>query len=136
MPVHTSTAVGDHPYSYPALPASAEPWSAWTQLSATTPSIRSVMDANGDSAKQVWLTEVGWPTDTSSMSGVDGPDAQTDAIQEILTFAQTNDWVGPIYWYTYQDNTSGPFGLVTSSGTPKPAYYALRGRGLRGRCRG
>jgi hypothetical protein len=122
-------AVGYHPYSYPALPDSGEPWSAWTQLSATTPSIRSVMDANGDSGMQVWLSEVGWPTDTSAMSGVDGLDAQTDEIQEILTFAQANAWVGPIYWYTYQDDSSGPFGLVSSSGTPKPAYYALAAAG-------
>jgi hypothetical protein len=118
-------AVGYHPYSYPALPDTGEQWSGWTQMSATTPSIRSVMDANGDSGKQVWLTEVGWPTDTTSMSGTDGLDAQVDEVQEILAFAQTTAWVGPIYWYTYQDDSSGQFGLVTSSGTPKPTYYAL-----------
>ena len=55
-------AVGIHPYSYAALPANFYNWSAWSQISNTTPSLRSVMIANGDTAKQIWITEFGAPT--------------------------------------------------------------------------
>ena len=122
-------AVGYHPYSYPALPDTPEPWSAWTQMSASTPSIRSVMAANGDSGMQVWITEVGWPTGTSDVSGIDGDTAQVDEINQVTNFAQTNSWVGPVYWYTFQDDQTGPFGLVDASGASKPGYTALSGDG-------
>jgi polysaccharide biosynthesis protein PslG len=39
-------AVGDHPYSWPALPNDVESWSGWDQLSYDSTSIRSVMMAN------------------------------------------------------------------------------------------
>ena len=45
-------------------------------MSDSTPSIRSVMAANGDSGMQVWITEVGWPTDTATVTGIDGLTAQ------------------------------------------------------------
>ena len=122
-------AVGYHPYSYPVLPDTPESWSGWTQLSGTSPSIRSVMADNGDSGKQVWLTEVGWPTDTPTLSGVDPTTAQADEITQVLSFARDNPWVGPTYWFSYQDGTDGPFGLVTSDGTTKPAYQALASLG-------
>jgi hypothetical protein len=122
-------AVGYHPYSYPALPDSPEPWSGWTQLTGTAPSIRSVMSDNGDSGKQVWLTEVGWPTDTTSLTGVDGDSAQAAEITQVLAFALDNPWVGPVYWFSYQDGADGPFGLVTSDGTTKPAYAVLASLG-------
>jgi hypothetical protein len=116
-------ALGYHPYSFPALPNTYESWSGFSQLSETSPSIRSVMAANGDSAKQVWLTEVGWPTNTTSTTGLTGDDAQTDDISQIATFAGANSWVGPIYWFTYQDDNAGPFGLVGE----KSSYYVYSG---------
>jgi polysaccharide biosynthesis protein PslG len=118
-------AVGYHPYSYQALPDTFESWSGWSQMSATNPSIRSVMAANGDSAKQVWITEVGWPSNTASITGVNGLTAQGDEITQIQSFAQANSWVGPIYLYTYQDDSSGPFGVITSTGAKKPSYAVL-----------
>jgi hypothetical protein len=122
-------AVGYHPYSYPALPDTPESWSGWTQLAATTPSIRSVMADNGDSAKQVWFTEVGWPTDTTTLTGVGAATAQANEVDEVLGFAQDNSWVGPIYWFTYQDDSSGAFGLVAADGTTRPAYAVLAALG-------
>ena len=55
-------ALGYHPYSYPALPDTYETWLAWSQMGQTPVSIRSVMKSNGDSARQIWITEFGAPT--------------------------------------------------------------------------
>ena len=56
-------ALGDHAYSNPALPDTYETWSGWSQMDQTTPSLRSVMTANGDADKQMdhrdWGT-LGW----------------------------------------------------------------------------
>ena len=56
-------AVGMHPYSYPAMPTYFAPWNAWSQIASTTPSLRSIMTANGDAGKRIWMTEYGAPTD-------------------------------------------------------------------------
>jgi polysaccharide biosynthesis protein PslG len=127
-------AVGYHPYSYPALPSTLETWSGFSQLSATSPSIRSVMAANGDGAKQVWFTEVGWPSNVPSTTGVPGLTAQADALRQVVRFAEANRWVGPVYWYSYQDegvrttDVEDNFGLRTSVGAAKPAYAAMAKR--------
>ena len=127
-------AVGYHPYSYPALPGTYESWSGWSQLSATAPSIRSVMVANGDSAKQVWLTEVGWPTDVASTTNVTGLTAQANELQQLVAFAKSTSWIGQVDWYSYLDegvstsDVEDNFGLITASGTHKPAYSAMANR--------
>jgi hypothetical protein len=120
-------AVGYHPYSYPALPNTAESWSGWTNMSATSPSIRSVMTANGDSGKQVWLTEVGYPSNTTTVTGINGTTAESDEVSQVNAFANANSWVGPVFWYAYQDDSSGPFGLLTSSGAHKLAFTTMAG---------
>ena len=127
------TAVGYHPYSYEALPGSYESWSGFSQLSATSPSIRSVMTANGDSGKQVWLTEVGWPTNETALTGQTGQAAQAAELQQVVSFAKANTWVGPVYWYTYQDNSAlsgneANFGVITASGVDKAGYAAMANR--------
>lgn len=114
--------VADHPYSYPALPNTFESWSGWSQLDSTSPSIRSVMVANGDSAKDVDITEIGWPTNVTSNTGQSGTTAQVDELQQVVAFAQANPWIGAVYWFNYKDNVDGDFGLLTSTGTHKPAY--------------
>ena len=121
-------ALGDHPYSYPALPDTKETWSGWSQMSQTSTSIRSLMTANGDGAKQVWITEVGAPT-----GGPDAvsPAAQADDMTQAITAAQNTSWIGGIYLYTWKDSGSDQstdqdwFGLTTASGTAKPALAAV-----------
>jgi hypothetical protein len=121
-------AVGYHPYSYPALPNTLESWSGWSQMSASSPSIRSVMTANGDAGKPVWLTEVGYPSNTASYpAGINGTTAEADEVSQVNAFAAANSWVGPVFWYAYQDDSSGLFGLLTSSGAHKLAYTTMAG---------
>jgi hypothetical protein len=120
-------AVAYHPYSYPVLPNTAESWSGWTNMSATTPSIRSVMVANGSASMKVWITEVGWPSNTATLTRENGLSAESDELTQVNTFANANSWVGPVYWFTYQDGPYGQFGLITSTGAHKPAYATMAG---------
>ena len=42
-------------------------------------------------------------------------------------FSAANSWVGPVFWYAYQDDSSGPSGLLTASGAHKLAYTTAAG---------
>ena len=116
-------ALGYHPYSYPVAPDTYEPWSGWSQMSATDPSIRSVMADNGDSDKKVWITEFGAPSSGISSVGTAG---QATQIGQALGAARSNNWIGAIYIYTWQDSSTADaqdngFGLLAADGSPKPA---------------
>jgi hypothetical protein len=117
-------ALGDHAYSAPALPDTYESWSGWSEMDQTTPSLRSVMTANGDAGKQIWITEIGAPS--SGPNGV-GPAAQAEEVTQAVQGAQANSWIGAEFFYTYQDAASNPdyYGLLNADGSPKPAWTAL-----------
>jgi polysaccharide biosynthesis protein PslG len=117
-------ALGFHAYSYPALPDTPESWSGWSQMDQTSPSIRSVMEANGDGLKQIWITEVGAPSD--GPDGV-GTAAQALEIAQVVESAKASPWIGETFFYTYQDSASNPdyFGLLNADGSQKPAWAAL-----------
>ncbi|MGA2307657.1 MAG: hypothetical protein ABSH29_26230 [Acidimicrobiales bacterium] len=91
------------------------------------------MVANGDSAKQVWITEVGYPSNTTTVTGLNGLTAEAgagagaDEVSQVNAFAAANSWVGPVFWYAYQDDSSGPFGLLTASGAHKAANTTMAG---------
>jgi polysaccharide biosynthesis protein PslG len=121
--------VGYHPYSYPALPNTYDSWSGWSQMNQTSPSIRSVMAANGDSGKKIYLTEVGAPT--GGPSGV-GQTSQAAEFTQAIGAAKATSWIGGIYLYSWRDdgtdtsNTEDWFGLLTAAGVHKPAYTAVK----------
>jgi polysaccharide biosynthesis protein PslG len=119
--------LGDHPYSYPLLPNTYSPGSAWSQMDETKPSIRSIMVKNGDSSKKVWITEFGAPS--TGRPGVD-PAAQRDTLTQAIAYANKTDWIAALYIYTWRDYSTKPtastsFGLESINGTPKPAFYAV-----------
>ena len=145
-------ALGDHPYSYPALPDQYEPWSAWSQLAQTTPSLRSVLAANGETSVPVWLTEVGAPTggpgpavgcDVTARdvprTGHDSPCLQAEAVTQVVRNERSLPWAGPAFLYSFQDLGTDQrrpgdfFGIVTAQGKAKPSYAALRRADRRGR---
>ncbi|MCL6105734.1 MAG: beta-galactosidase [Actinobacteria bacterium] len=123
-------AVGYHPYSFPALPVTTLSWSGWSQMSDLTPSIRSIMVANGDGNKQVWATEFGCPTNGPGWNGDEL--LQAAMVRDALQQASSDPWLGGLFLYTYKDlgtNTGtieNFFGLVRYDGSKKPAYYELR----------
>jgi exo-beta-1,3-glucanase (GH17 family) len=97
-------------------------------MAQTIPSIRSVMTSNGDSAKQVWITEVGAPS--GGPDGV-GQAAQASALTQAVANARATSWIGALYIYTWQDAGTDPstdedwFGLMTAGGSRKLAYTAM-----------
>ena len=121
-------ALGDHPYSYPALPDTDESWSGWSQMDATSPSLESVMAANGDANKEIWITEVGAPTGGPDSVGTAG---QAQELTQAIDDAKASKWIGALYIYTYEDSGGDPstdedwFGLLNADGSPKPAWSAV-----------
>lgn len=136
--------VGYHPYSYPVPASYRASWSAWSMMSLTQPSFRSIMTAAGDSNKKIWATEYGAPTGgpgaiaTTSNYNLDGsPDHVTESLQAVMAIdmvktASASPWLAVTFWYAYQDPppTTGTiedyFGLIRSNGQPKPAYTSLK----------
>ena len=117
-------ALGDHAYSNPALPDTYETWSGWSQMDQTTPSLRSVMTANGDADKQIWITEIGAPS--GGPNGV-GTAAQAEEVTQAVQGAKTSPWIGAMFFDTYEDAASDPdyYGLLNADGSAKPAWTAL-----------
>ena len=122
-------AVGWHPYAFPhdlnfAL------WSAWSQMTATTPSALSIMGAYGDGRRQIWATEFGAPTGTTGYAVSEAAQAQlvTDAFAALCAAP----WAGPAFLYSYRDDGTDPadfehsLGLVRHDWSAKPAYRAYQ----------
>jgi hypothetical protein len=120
--------VGWHPYSYPARTEYAV-WSAWSQMSETSPSARSIMTANGDAGAKIWATEYGVPTGTASSSFTEAAQAQyvTEAVTKLKTFS----WAGPAFLYSGRDagtdmtNIENAFGIIRNDWSLKPSYAAF-----------
>jgi polysaccharide biosynthesis protein PslG len=121
-------ALGFHPYSFPATPDGYETWSGWSQMSETSPSVRSVMASYGDSGKKIWITEYGAPS--SGPDGI-GQAAQSASLTQAIYKARSSSWIGALYLYTWDDarnfasDEGDKFGLITAGGTKKAAYYGV-----------
>lgn len=136
--------VGVHPYSFPASPTNYKSWSLWSQMNETEWSLRSIMIDNGDSAKKLWPTEFGAPTngpgnvaESNEYSFWRSPDHVTEAyqaliFQEAIAETRENDWDGPLFFYSYKDRgidtstVENFFGLLRFDGSKKPAYTTLK----------
>jgi Cellulase (glycosyl hydrolase family 5) len=120
-------ALGHHPY--PPMPH--EPMSGtigWNALMQTT-WLHQIMADNGDGAKQIWGTEFGAATGSSSMGVSEA--AQARYISDELV--QWNLWpyTGPLFVYELRDSANDPsdwgsnLGLTRADGTAKPALSTL-----------
>jgi hypothetical protein len=124
-------ALGDHPYSYPALPSGTNPANAWFQLAGTSPSLRSLMTANGDSSKAIWATEFGRP---SANGGGATETNQSDEVKDAVSHWNSYPWAGVLFYYAAKDFQDGGvatdsfpyFGLDRSDWSHKPAWYTFQ----------
>ena len=112
-------ALGIHPYCFsdPSVCATSNSSNTdvWGQMAYGPNNIKGIMQANGDGAKQIWMTEFG---DDNSAS---------EAAQEMKSaFTLTNGqaWAGPIFWYDYIGD--GSFGLLNSNGSQTAAYQEYK----------
>ncbi|MDB5238944.1 MAG: beta-xylosidase [Candidatus Parcubacteria bacterium] len=122
---------GDHSYTFPSLPSDNKT-NIWAQMSVTSPSLRSIMIANGDGAKKTWITEFGVPTNGPNSNWYVSEARQAQMVVSSMNLYKTYDWAGPIFWYTLRDNGTSTntnenfFGLIRADGSLKPAYTTLK----------
>lgn len=116
-------AVAHHPYDYPYTPANSPSWGGTTMMQND---LRATMAANGDSGKDIWITEMGAPS--AGGGAAVGEAGQAATVQQIYDIAHASDWAGPVLWYSLKDrggstsNTENWFGLLRPDGSAKPAW--------------
>lgn len=93
--------------------------------------VKQVMDENGDSAKKIWATEIGWGTGTSDKAYTEAQQAQYtyEAFQRL--YAEF-PYVETMFIYGLRDQGTDlnllldNYGLLKKDYTAKPAYAAYR----------
>jgi hypothetical protein len=130
-------AVGWHPYNFWQGASSAQmlsysTCSAWSQLSETPVSVRSLMTSYEDESKPVWITEMGspsWVEDATYPYVTESEQARLAATQ-LKTWGSL-PWAGGFFWYEIRDEgvdptgIEGHFGAVRRDNTTKPVYDVL-----------
>jgi hypothetical protein len=97
--------------------------------------VRSVLKANGDAGKGLWITELGWSSETPNTSdsfakGVKGQVKQLKGAFSTLTRNQAKWHLRGVYWFSLEDGTPeacnfcGGAGLFGPGFVPKPAWKA------------
>lgn len=125
-------AVAHHPYTFPYDPSTVANWSAWYQMFGTSPSLRSVMIANGDGNKKIWGTEWGAPTNGPSGSGYVSESTQAAEVTSAFKLWTSYSWTGPLFVYDFRDDGTSTttrenfFGLVRYDWSQKPAWSAFK----------
>ena len=114
-------ALSYHPYTGGALPGEEHPCNAWHQIAGTDPSLRSVLEDEGDGHKKIWVTEFGAAVDEV------GEEHQANVLRAAFRLWPTYPWAGPFMVYTYRDrSTEHRYDLVRADGTKRPAWEAFR----------
>ena len=137
-------ALGSHPYGFGYAPedATSNPIHCFRRVEQQ----HQVMAQNGDGAKPIWATEVGWIVEPhSACYGYDGWDGwwwqrvslqtQADYLVRAYRYARTQwPWMGVMFlwnmdynlasWNEYCDPV-GWFSILNHDGTPRPSYTEL-----------
>ncbi|TAH33395.1 hypothetical protein EYC59_04670 [Candidatus Saccharibacteria bacterium] len=136
--------VAYHPYiaDY-GLPDKRGEYNGWAKMADRGESMRSIMVANGDANKDIWITEFGVPTGGSGpvVTDLSNPPAKADhvtlEVQAKIVQAAVDDlsqmpWVRNFLWHTYKDDTTfttywgASFGIWQLDGKPKPMLEVLQ----------
>ncbi len=116
--------VGFHPYNHGVDPDA--------YLAAAMTDLHNTMLANGDSARQILVTELGWYTGTAP--GAVSELTQADYLTRAFDILYSEDFVAGFYWYHLKDHTDTPqpanpelnYGLIRWDGTARPAASSFR----------
>lgn len=111
-------AVGYHAYG-------AGPPEQW--LAPALASIHDVMTAHADAAKPVWITEIGFYTNSP---GAISESSQAEYLLQARAISERASFLERVYWFTLRDasRSSDPeknYGLFRADGSPKPAVQAF-----------
>ncbi len=125
---HPFDVVGAHPYAE----VFTSPNPGLTQVLDSD--VKAVMNANGDAAKKVWLTEMGW--NTSQVSETSQASYLTQSYQMLDTHAdpahpENGPYVQRYFWFCYKDfGTTDRWGLKTADlSRAKPSYTSYKNLG-------
>jgi polysaccharide biosynthesis protein PslG len=120
--------VSFHPYSYPCVPGQAcSKDRSWYRL----PQVRATMVQHGDSAKPLWATEFGAPTNGAPGDGHVTEQQQSDILLAGMKQFRKYPWSGPFFTFTFRDygtNTRRKadwYGLVSHSLKHKKPAFAM-----------
>ena len=109
-------ALAHHPYGNPQ---DTHRCSAWNQMAGTSPSLRSLMVANGDGGKKIWATEFGSQADHI------GESEQAAQLAKGLQLWLGYPWAGHLMVYSYKQSLEG-YNLVRPDWSPRPAWFAFQ----------
>lgn len=129
-------ALSIHPYRYPG-----EPEGLVQDLEQLQDLVKTY---NNGQMKPVWITELGWPTQTGARGVDENTQAQYIVRSHVLSLSEG---IEKIFWYDFKNDGLDPaynehnFGIVRNEGdskgkyAPKPAYvaYATMARQLTGK---
>lgn len=102
-------ALAIHPYTQPVLPAAQLAiYGGW----AVVPTLRSIMIANGEGAKRMWVTEVGAPTGAATVSWSSAASSATSL--SVTNSAASTDDVG--YFVAASGLPTGTYVSAASAG--------------------
>jgi len=100
--------------------------------------MRNVMEQNGETTKQMWLTEFGWDSSPVVVKNYEYSQYVSDAQQaQYLTAAvaqaKSYPWMGAVFVWNlnFQATTADPtnekygWGVLNPDGSPRPAFTAL-----------
>jgi hypothetical protein len=99
--------------------------------------LRAIMQKNGDGAKQVWVTEFGWTSDTVHPAYAwhrVTEDQKADYLVRAFEWARGHwaPWIGPMMVWNMPDPAWGPqdemywWSISNPDGSPRPAFLALK----------
>jgi putative glycosyl hydrolase len=125
---HPFDAVGVHPYA--EVFTSPNPGLA----DVLDNKVKAVMNANGDAAKKVWLTEMGWNSSQVSESSQASYLTQSYQMMDTHTdpaYPGNGPYVERYFWFAYADfGTVDLWGLKTADlSRAKPSYTAYKNLG-------
>jgi Cellulase (glycosyl hydrolase family 5) len=113
--------------------------------------VHAVMAAHGDGAKQIWMTEIGWNTQSTRPGSCNvgqwagrkrlgvKPRRQARLLRAAYRCAAADPFIGVVFWFGIQDIAGARFaagyGLYRRGGHAKPAAHAFKRlrRGVRPR---
>lgn len=84
--------------------------------------LRKLMNSNGDSRKEIWLTELGWSTGDAGIT----EEIQARLLTQSMVTALTLQKMGVTrsFWFCVKDWGGPGYGLLRPDGSKKPAYAA------------